>query len=185
MLLPFYLVGLSQALCMYNSFPTSLEDLHTSPYGIYGSGFSLVSHLALWLAPGGYTMLPNCQPNRSMKSSQMPSEVPGLRIKSCLSVAITYQRGWPFQGIQPGLLRAKLGGPLTASKCLGPSWAGLMDPLMLSSRCRWHRTRGGAFLYRLALLFRTLQSYCLSVGPQPRASEDQMQTMLVHIFHLV
>lgn len=75
---------------MHNSFLTSLEELHMSPSGIYGSGFSLVSHLALQLAPAGYPVLSNFQPSGIMKGAQMPSEMPVLRIKSCLSVAVVH-----------------------------------------------------------------------------------------------
>lgn len=48
--------------------------------------FLLGVAFSLWLAPDGYTVLPNFQPSRSVAGSpQMPSEMPVLRIKSCLS----------------------------------------------------------------------------------------------------
>lgn len=75
---------------MHNSFLTSLEELHISRSGICGSGFSLVSHLALHLAPAGYLVLSNFQPSRIMKGAQMPNEMPVLRIKSCLSVTVIH-----------------------------------------------------------------------------------------------
>lgn len=40
----------------------------------------------------------------------MPSKMPVLRIKSCLSTANKHQLDHPFQGTKPGLGRAKLGG---------------------------------------------------------------------------
>lgn len=84
------------------------------------------------------------------------------------------------------LVFGQLSWEVFSLRLVSRAWLGWTHgPPATSSRYRWERARGGAFLYHLVVSFRALQSYCLSVEPQSRASEEQMQKMLMCIFCLV
>lgn len=127
-----------------------------------------------WL-PGGYTMLLNLQPSRSMKGAQMPSLMPVLESNHvCLPQA--HIRG-------AGLSRA----PSLAVGQLSWEVCPLRRPVS-GAQLGWTHGPSGASIEMkveqsqgrgLPVLFAKQLPQC---GPLPRASKDQMQQTLTHAF---